>query len=60
LLDKDYGKARRLLEMHCDLVMPLSEMDPAAISSLLMNGQSEKRKHHEAERDGRAANLTSL
>lgn len=47
LLDKDYGKARRLLEANCDFVVPAVEMDPAALSSLLMNGQHEKRKHHE-------------
>ncbi len=47
LLDKDYGKTRRLLEMHSELVLPVSELDPAGVSSLLMSGQSEKRKHQE-------------
>jgi CRISPR/Cas system-associated endoribonuclease Cas2 len=47
LLDKDYGKARRLLEMHCELVLPDSEIDPTGIGALLMNGHIEKKKHHE-------------
>ncbi len=42
LLDKEYAKARRLLELHSDLLPPSGEVDPSSISSsLLGRGQVE-------------------
>src|SRR2546423_11314177 len=40
LLDKEYAKARRLLELHSDLLPPSGEVDPSSISSSLL-GQRE-------------------
>lgn len=46
LLDKDYTKARRLLEMHRDLIIISSEeADPVNASSLPIGGQTEKKRH---------------
>jgi hypothetical protein len=36
LLDKEYAKARRLLELHSDLLPSSSEVDPSSIDSLLL------------------------
>jgi CRISPR/Cas system-associated endoribonuclease Cas2 len=38
LLDKDYAKARRLLEMHSDLLPPSGEVDPSGVNSSLELG----------------------
>src|SRR5438876_11490485 len=38
LLDKEYAKARRLLEMHSDLFSPSGEVDPSSVTSLLGQG----------------------
>lgn len=39
LLDKEYAKARRLLELHHDLYQNVGPADPTSISSSLMGGQ---------------------
>lgn len=40
LLDKDYARARRLLEMHKELYQVRVELDPTSISSGILEGQS--------------------
>jgi hypothetical protein len=43
LLDKEYTRARRLLEMHSDLLPPSDEVDPSSISSSIVLGQGQVR-----------------
>src|SRR5438045_4042230 len=44
LLDKDYAKARRLLEAYNDLLPSGSENDPSSVSSSLVAGLPQKRE----------------
>ncbi len=44
LLDKDYVKARRLLELHSDFIPSNSEIDPSNVSTSLVVGPSPKRE----------------
>ena len=41
LLDKEYAKARRLLEVHSDLLPLPDEVDPSSISSSIVMGQEQ-------------------
>lgn len=50
LLDKDYSKAHRLLEMHHDLLADSEEL-PAASTSSLMNGHTQKHLPHDKAGD---------
>ncbi len=49
LLDHDYTKARRLLEMHSDLFVPLSEADPSSVSATLVDGHVGKQEQNGSE-----------
>ncbi|QBD78277.1 hypothetical protein EPA93_20650 [Ktedonosporobacter rubrisoli] len=46
LLDKDYTKARRLLEMHSDLLVNVSEAGSGSIDTSLVNSQASKQKQN--------------
>jgi CRISPR/Cas system-associated endoribonuclease Cas2 len=49
LLDKDYSKARRLLEMHSDLIAAVGEVDPSSVSSTLVSRSAEAHQTNDSE-----------
>jgi CRISPR/Cas system-associated endoribonuclease Cas2 len=50
LLDKEYAKARRLLELHSDLLPSADEVDPSSISSSLLGRGQVDTQRKEVER----------
>jgi hypothetical protein len=46
LLDQEYTRASRLLEMHSDLLPPSTDVEPPAATSKALVGQTEQKSLH--------------